>query len=201
MSELIDLVNEHGKITTSSTSRKAYDQRRGDYPGEYMQIVLLFGVNALGHVLVHERSQHKTVEKGKIDKICETVQAGETVEKAAVRGLGEEAALSTSSARLVLAHTGINEYERYRTLYGVVLDGGEEPRVNDPKEVAWVRFMPVNELVGAAQDGTMEFVDGFFTDMATAISALRVHSSTPEALKETLDASMALLHDHNRLSA
>lgn len=196
MSEQIDLVNDHGDITTTSISREEYNQKRGDYPGQYMQIVLVLGVNALGHVLVHERSQHKTVDKGKIDKICETVKAGELPADAAVRGMDEEATLSTSSDRLVLARAGVNEYERYRTLYGVLLDGDDKPCVTDPQEVAWAQFMPVEELVAAARDGAMEFVDGFFTDAVTAVDAVRAHPATPGAIRESLGASAATLYEY-----
>lgn len=196
MPERIDLVNEHGAVTTPNISRDEYNQNRADYPGEYMQIVLVLGVNTLGHVLVHQRSAHKTVDKNKIDKICETVQAGESPALAAVRGMNEEAALAVTADKLVLARAGINEYERHRTLYGIILNNGEEPRVNDPKEVAWVRFIPVDELIKAAQDATMQFVDGFFTDAATALEALYVHSATPAALKDLLATSLAHLNDH-----
>jgi len=201
MSELIDLVNDRGEITTRSISRKYYNRRRGDYPGQYMQIALVLGVNALGHLLVHERSQHKTVGKGKIDKICETIKAGETPEEAAVRGLDEEATLSTSSDRLVLARAGVNEYERYRTLYGVILGDNQEPQVNDPEEVAWVRSIPAEELVAAARDGSMEFVHGFFTDAEIAINALLAHPATPESVRNSLNTTAAVLHDFNQAAA
>ncbi len=196
MAEHIDLVNDRGEVQATDISRGEYNQNRDRYPSQYMQIVLVLGVNALGEVLVHERSHHKSVDPGKIDKICETVQAGETPLQAAVRGVAEESALTVSPDKLVLARAGVNEYQRYRTLYGAILDGDDVPTVTDPNEVAWVRFMPLQELVTAAKDGTAQFVDGFFTDVALAVDALRTHSETPLAIRESLDGSAALLRDY-----
>lgn len=197
MSELIDLVNKRGEVTATSISRDVYNQHRGEYLDEYMQIVLVLGVNALGHLLVHQRSLQKNVDGGKIDKICETVKAGEAPADAAIRGLEEEATLRVSPAALVPAESGVNEYERYRTLYGVILDDSHEPRATDPTEVAWVRFMPAEELIAAARSGTMEFVDGFFTDAELAINALLAHEATPESLRESLSAAAAVLDAFN----
>jgi len=198
MAERIDLVNDQGEVQVIDVSRDEYNQNRDHYPGQYMQIVLVLGVNVLGEVLVHERAQSKAVDPGKIDKICETVQASETPSQAAVRGVAEESALTVTSDRLVLARAGVNEYQRYRTLYGVILDGEDVPRAIDPKEVAWVRFVPLQELMTAARDGTAQFVDGFFTDVALAVEALRTHPETPQAVRKPLDSSAALLSEYNR---
>jgi len=165
-----------------------------------MQIVLVLGVNALGEVLVHVRAQSKSVDPGKIDKVCETVQTRETRLEAAVRGVAEESGLTVSSDKLVPAKAGVNEYERYRELYGVILDDNGAPRVIDASEVEKVWFAPVQDLIAAAKDGTGQFVGGFFSDVALAINALRAHPETPAAIRESLDSSAVMLSEYSQVA-
>lgn len=162
MAELIDLVDKTGVIVKPRTTRNDL----ATFPNLHMQIVIVVLIRDK-QLLVHARSKKKKVNPGDIDHVCGGILAGETPQEAAIRETDEETGIKISKP-LVIAR-GINEYNRYR--YLLVTEVKDEPIVQDPDEVEWVRYMPIDELRKKAASGELTFVTGFFDDLDEALAA------------------------------
>lgn len=159
--ELVDLVDSDGVIVKEGIPRNEIDQ----FPNLHMQIVIAVIFNDKGEVLVHRRALTKSVNRGDVDHVCGGVIAGESLESAAIReGLEETGAISSQLRKL---KQGVNQYNRFRTLF--VGEANQIPEEVDPKEAEWVKFMSVDELKAAKENGTLTFVHDFFDDLDTAL--------------------------------
>ena len=163
MSELVDLVNSDGEIIERGVLRD--DAMK--YGELYMQIVVVVIRNSAGDLLVHQRAKTKKVNPGDIDHVCGGILSGETPEIAAIREALEEVGVAPKNLEIV--RQGVNSYGRYCHLLRA--DSDELPSSElDSSEVAWAKYLTIEELITRRDDGTLTFVDGFFDDMhATSV--------------------------------
>lgn len=160
MSELVDLVNSSGEVQLRGIPRSEVPH----YPDLHMQIVIAVVVDSLGRMLVHRRAKEPNI--GSYDHICGAISSGESPEEAAAREATEETGVQPRELRVV-AH-GVNEYSRYRYLLVGQTQG--EPPIGNPAEVQWVGYLHPDELRAGQASGEFAFVDGFFEDVALALS-------------------------------
>jgi 8-oxo-dGTP pyrophosphatase MutT (NUDIX family) len=163
MIELVDLVNSSGEVVKTAVDRA----KSRDYDDLFMQIVIVVISNGLDELLIHERSSSKTVDRNKVDHVCGGVLSGEKPDEAVRRETMEEVSVELDSLKLV--KQGINQYGRYCYLFSATSE--QQPKAElDPAEVKWAKYASLDSLNAAKEDGSLEFVDGFFEDIAIAAS-------------------------------
>lgn len=162
--ELVDLVDRTGTVRKQHILR----DRARDYPGLFMQVIIAVIFDPQGRVLVHLRPQAKTVNPGDIDFVCGGVMTGETPAQAAGREAYEETGVHPEQLRVIRA--GVNSYDRYCYLLTGI--STQTPRHYPTADADWVRFIHPDELHRQQQEGTLHFVDEFFTDLAAAMTAI-----------------------------
>lgn len=158
MGECVDLVNTAGQIQLPNVLREEADQ----HPGLHMQIVIVVVWNALGQLLVHQRSNKKLVNPGDVDHVCGGVKAGEGPKAAARRETREETGVVLSKVQLVTS--GVNAYNRYRWLFTGRSD--DAPILTECDEINWVAWKSPDELERARDAGDLTFVAEFFEETA-----------------------------------
>lgn len=161
--ELVDLVDSSGNIQKRLVPRTKADL----YPNLHLQIIVGVVFDSSGRMLVQRRSLTKKVNPGDIDHVCGAILSGETPEQATTRESLEETGINPVNLSIITA--GINKYSRYR--YLVVGRSDKEPKVSNPKEVDWVRFVHLKELLTKASTGEYTFVDEFFEDTQLALQS------------------------------
>lgn len=162
MTELVDLVNEHGTTVLRGVPRG--EERRRD--GLYLPIVVAVILDCDGRALVQRRSLAKDVDPGVIDHVCGAMQSGEDPVRAAVREAREETGIEVNDLRVVAR--GVNAYGRYQHL--LVGESDREPDLSfvDPLEVEWVRYMRPTDLREQEVRGALVFGREFFKSLDAA---------------------------------
>lgn len=180
--ELVDLVDSSGQIQQKGIPRTEIDR----FPDLRLQIVIVVVFDSQGRILVHKRGMSKKVNPGDIDHICGGVHSNESVEQAASRETLEEAGIEPDKLKVVLK--GVNKYNRYRTL--LIGESTKEPKVMDPGEVEWVRFIHPDELKAKMSSGEFTFVDEFFEDTALAVQQRELNEAKREKLRQSNEKSL-----------
>ena len=161
---MVDLVNRQGEIIEPAVPRNEAD----GHPELLMQVAVVVVVNDKGHILVHERSNDKTVDPGLIDHVCGGVQAGETPEQAARREAYEETGLELDELHLV--SQSVNSYNRFKHLFLGRANGKPRP---EPGEANWSDWRTPFALRSAQQSKVLGFVGHFAEDTDNALEKLR----------------------------
>jgi 8-oxo-dGTP pyrophosphatase MutT (NUDIX family) len=164
--EVVDLVDAAGNIAMRDVIRD--DLMLWD--GLYLQIIVLVLFDVNGRLLVSRRAAEKAVASGQINHVCGAVKSDESPLAAAVREAREETGIVISNA--VLVEQGLNAYQRYRYLFGAVIDQSPDSSGVRDSEVDWLAFRSVEDLHIAQRSGDSSFVLDFFEDLDMAAAAL-----------------------------
>jgi 8-oxo-dGTP pyrophosphatase MutT (NUDIX family) len=169
MSELIDLVDDHGEVVRTGVLRDDAES----YDGLPMQIVIAVVMNGLGQVLVHQRATTKKVNGGDVDHACGGLLSGEIPEAGAYREAQEEGGVRLCDTKIIQA--GVNSYGRYRFLLSAETENPPGTDL-DLREVAWAAYYYPDELCAKRDSGELTFVDGFFEDLDAVLAAQQQNS-------------------------
>lgn len=167
MSELVDLVDEYGQVQVVGLPRA--EACANTDPDLYVPIAVAVVFNAMGHVLVQQRSASKIVDRKCLDFVCGIVSSGENPAATAARESCEETSVVPVNIELIAE--GINVYRRYRYLFV-----GETDRqgmtVSSPNdEVEWAGLMDPRQAEDLVRSGLFKAVGDFHAHLTMAKDA------------------------------
>jgi mutator protein MutT len=163
--ELVDLVDASGVIIKTAIPRSEAEVLNGEKL--HIPIIGCVVLNDIGEVLVHERAKGKRFA-GSLDNVYGAIASGETPEHAAERECGEE--LGIAVAKITRVGEFVNKFNYYQYLFAV--STADIPTKISKREVAWARYMPVEELRAGRDDGSLSFTHNFFTDLEAVLTKL-----------------------------
>lgn len=135
--EIVNIVDEKGKVVKTMPRHEAVFERR--------QAARILITNSRNEILIQRRSQNKKFYPLHLDLgVAETVQAGESAQDAAIRGLKEELSIDVESLeKWGCLPLDLGKYQRWYEMFKLVYDG--EYKIDDD-EVCEARFVSKQEL-------------------------------------------------------
>jgi len=139
--EIINIVDEQGNLVKTMPRKDAENERH--------QVVRILIRNSKGEILIQRRAKDKKFYPDYYDLgVAETVQAGEKLKGAAVRGLKEELSIDTKGVREwfdMLFSDGKNR--RWYRVFMVVYDGEFQIDNDEVTEATFVSIEELHELI------------------------------------------------------
>lgn len=150
--EYLDVVNQEDVMTGKETRKKVHEV------GLWHRGVHVFLFDKDGKMLIQKRSADRSSNPSKLDcTVSEHVQAGESYQQAAMRGLKEEMGLENIEIKKIVKFRmvyGINDNEISEIYEGVLGDSS----VNfDSVEIESISFMGLDEIKEKMRTDTDSF--------------------------------------------
>ncbi len=145
MEEMVDIVDEKDEVVSTTTKKEMVEKA---LLHRAARVVVL---NSKGEVLVHKRSETKKVYPGHWDiGIAETVQAGESYEEAATRGLNEELGITDVFGDFLFKTKYLSPGNNaFLKVFEAFYDG--KIRMQE-EEVEEAKFLPINEVINLSKN-------------------------------------------------
>lgn len=165
MPELVNLVNEHGRLQHAGVPRSELPR---DIAGEglYIEAVTIVLLSGANEIVVGQRASGKKTFPDHYDHICGALETGETVTEAAYREAYQEFGISHFT-ELMPVTAGVNVNQIYRHLR--LGRSNDEPEIMRLKEVAAIHRLGRTALEAKLKLG-WQFVPGFFDDLNLALA-------------------------------
>ena len=155
--EMLDLINEKNQVI-GKASRKKVEEKGLLYRASEVFVL----VNK--KILIEKRNKNKTKRPSYYSIVGETVQAGETFEEAAIRGVKEETGLTAENLNEIgnaIIHDEL--YNDHHLMRVFVCEGKGEIKIQG-EEVENIQLMTnqeIEELLKSGKKVTLNLVEGF----------------------------------------